>query len=229
MLDDRLSIRQPRTRGISPFPDRWRCNLRSEVMAYTNSGAGTANGTWVFDLNSVYKPWTVTTGLNSISYVFANGQPIGFTSLCNSNLYQNFRVLKACCAIILTPQSVADSVVCTITPSESNSPGLIAATVSQRYAKSTVFASGRPLPSKYGLVNTLRTSQILGCAEKAYQYDLSGNFDGSYNSGPSRGLFWQVLYTTGDNQPLGSALECEFRLAWEVEFFNLTTATVPDS
>lgn len=229
MLDDRVRMRQPVSRGMSPFPDRWRCILKTEVMAYTASGAGTNTGTWVIDLNSVYKPWVVTTGLTPISYVFANGQPVGFTSLCNSNLYQNFRVLKACCAVILTPQSVTDSVNCVICPSEVNSPGIMAGTLAQRYTKSCVFSTGRPLQSKYGLVNTLRCSTVLGCPEKAYQYDLSGNFDGAYNSGPARGLYWQVLYTTGDNAVLGSALECEFRLAWEVEFFNLTTATVPDS
>ncbi len=161
---------------------------------------------------------------NGSGISFSTLQPVGFTTWCNANFYRAYRVLKAGISIIVTPQSVTDSVVVAIAPS--TNVGDVAHILGQKYAVEATHASGRPTGVK-GCNIMLPIHKILGVTAAAIRDDISYTYCGTYNTKPVDTLGWACAIETGDNAVLSLPLEVRIELFFYVELFGLTGLTQP--
>lgn len=212
------------------MPPCLKTRLRSSLYGYTGSGGGTGSYAWGMTLNSLYHPWNTSTwtGLTPVGTAFATLAPGGFSQLCNVNFYQSYRVISSVISVNVTPQSVTDSVRLAIVPTN-NLGAITPDLLNQRYAKMATLASGRPLPSKDGLVNRMKVHKFVGVPAQAIEYDLSNSYAGNYGSNPSKLLYWAIGLNTGDNAILTNPLEVAITVTWEVEFFNFTADLIADT
>jgi len=200
----------------------------SEAFGYTSNGVGTGSYSWAVELNSLDLPWNTSlfTGLTFKTTAANVLQPAGFTSICNANLYENYRVLDCTMSIDVVPQSVADSVLVVLTPALTSGAN-VQTDLAQPWAKSYFFCSGRTAPGRNGLTNRVQVSRLAGVAERAIVDDLSLQYCGKYNTIPVRTLYWRIAIETGDNATLASPLCIRMRLRWHVELFGLMSANLP--
>ncbi len=200
-----------------------------EVFGYTSSGAGTGDYSFPWYFNSPLTPWNtgLLSGITFNNFTVATFSATGFPQLCNLNTYQSFRVLGSSAQVDIMPQSVTDSVVAVLCPG-TNAGVNVAGLLGQRFAKRQVFGSNRSAPSRgRGLTSSFSTAAVLGVPGNAIHYDLSGAYDGVYNTQPLNLIYWTVAIETGDNAILGNPLEITIRTVYDVELFNLNHQTAP--
>jgi hypothetical protein len=227
---DSIGVFPSSRRDHFPATSRRRLWFSSKVFAYTTTGAGSGDYQFYIYANSLYQPWN--TGLmsgitpNGSGISFSTLQPVGFSTWCNANFYRAYRVLGAGISIVVTPQSVTDSVVVAIAPS--TNVGDVAHILGQKYSVEATHASGRPTGSK-GCNIFLPLHKILGVSAAAIRDDLSYNYCGTYNTKPVDTIGWACGIETGDNAVLSQPLEVRIELCFHVELFGLTGLTTPIS
>jgi len=217
-------------RGVSksfPMPGVYETQFSSSFVGYTTSLTGSGDYSWNFCLNNLYHPWNTgyTSGLTPTGVSFSTLAPAFFSTLCSAALYQNFRVLDSQIFVDLIPQSVVDSVTCSIVATNNAGP-LVTQVMNQRGAKTMDFSSGRT-PKSEGLVARTSVSKFLGVSNAAIKNDLSYNYCGTYNTAPSKLLYWLVAVETADNSTLSLPVEVRVRIVWRVELFALQGINAP--
>lgn len=210
-----------------PLPPRFRTKVIASGFFYTSSGGGSGDYNLTFDLNTCNSCFNFTnTGITWNTITVANYEPAGFSQLCNSTLYRQYRVLGSSITCDITPQSVVDTVSCSLLPSSDlNVPANLAVALAQPYSKSHNMAANRAPAT---LRNYITQHKFLGVSRSAIQNDLSGNYNGSYSSGPVVPLYWKLLMETGDNQTLSAAVEVRIKIVYYLEFFGLTNPALTE-
>lgn len=235
---DRMMF-NPRLGGL-PFPSTYLTKMVSTVAGYTTSGVGSGTYHWFIKMNSIYQPFALASGLLNVTLLPAfstTSQPTGFNTLFPnaSNLYTRFRVVGSKCDVQITPQSIQDSVEATLTPSTNSAdPGNLMIAYGQRLTKSAEFNGYREtlvtnlvtgVKSKARSLSSYCTMhQLYGVAKKAIDYDLSGQFTGTYTGDPPVTATWVINVNTGDNTVLNSPLEVKITMVYYVLCYGLSNA-----
>jgi len=219
----------------TPLPQVFFTRFTASGSCYTASGAATGDYTWNFKLNSISKPFAnVTVGLTWNNLTPATYEMPGVTSLVSTTMYTTYVVYGAMIEVDITPQSVTDSVICAITPSQtSSSPSSVGAAAGRPFTRQATFASGRTLKSRdFPLFQRFSAWKLLGITKPFYVNDTSGNFVGGESSGvptdPPVNLPWVVNVETGDNAVLSQSLELRFRLTYFVKLYGLETSILAE-
>jgi len=215
----------------TPLPQVFFTRFTASGSCYTASGAATGDYTWNFKLNSIAKPFqNVTTGLTWNNLTPSTYEMPGVTSLLSTTMYSDYVVYGAMIEVDITPQSVTDSVICTVTPSQSSSsPSSVGAAAGHPFTRQATFASGRTLKQRdFPLFQRFSTWKLLGLPKYLYMNDVSGNFVGGQSSGvptdPPVTSPWVMNVETGDNAILSQSLELRFRVTYFVRLYGLETA-----
>jgi len=224
---DKIVFLPPGVSKAFPMPGIYETRFSSSIFGYTSTSTGSGDYSWNFSMNNLYHPWNTsyTTGLTPSGVSFSTLAPAYFSTLCSSALYQNYRVLDCSIFIDLVPQSVLDSVTCSVVVTNNAGP-LVSSVMNQRGAKTMDFLSGRT-PKSGGLVARTSVAKFLGVSDRAIKDDLSYNYCGTYNSAPAKQLYWLVAIETADNSTLTQPVEVRIRLEWHVELFALQGINAP--
>jgi len=147
-------------------------------------------------------------------------------------MYSTWVVYSAIFEIDVTPQSVTDSVVVTVTPSQSAGvPASVGVAAGRPFTRQMTFASGRTYKQRdFPLFQRFSAWKLLGIPKYLYTNDTSGNFVGGVSSGvptnPPVNLPWVVNCETGDNAVLGFPLEVRVRVTYFVKLYGLESAAL---
>jgi len=212
-----------------PLPLEFFTRFTASGSCYTGFGAGTGDYNWSFPLNSFNTPFSaVTTGVTWNGIVPSTFQCPGVTSLFSATMYDSFVVYDATLELDIVNQSVADSVVATLTPSlVGGQPASIGAALSRPLTKQMAFAAGRTYRANgdYPFIQRMSISKLQGLKKGSILNDTSGNFVGTFSGGsfhnPPSNFPWVLNVETGDNSNLVSALEIRVRVTYFVKCFGL--------
>jgi len=218
----------------TPLPMEYFTRFTAAGCFYTSTGTGTGDYNWKFELNSIAAPFAnVTTGVTWNNLTPATYQCPGTASLISATMYTTWVVYSAMLEIDVTPQSVVDSCVCTITPSQSSSiPGSVGVALGKPFTVQTSFAAGRTYRTNrdFQLYQRFSAWKLLGLPKYIYMNDPSGNFVGGESSGlptaPPVNLPWTVNLETGDNSQLTQPLEVRVRVTYFVRLYGLQSASL---
>jgi len=182
-------------------------------------------------MNGLYQPFAgMTTGLTWGSITPATYVPTGYNVLFNASgyLYTQWIVTETLVELDITPQSVTDSVVASLTASTvANVPGTVGIALSKPFTKQMTFASGRVYKlGEYPFKYRIKTSEFLGIANMVYMNDTSGVFVGSIAENPTVSYPLVLNVETGDNSVLSQPLEIRIRQTFWVKCYGLSTETI---
>lgn len=225
---------EPKNNNCYPFPSRYRTKLTSNNYGVTAQGGVSGQCRFNFPLNYVFLPFNGTPS-NTFTWNglgIATQNPIGLTTLCNTNFYRNFRVIASKIIVTATPQSPQDSIICTITPSVNTGlPVNAANALSDQWTKQAVFCSGQQASGqayKNKLSNSITQHKFLGIRRQAIEDDLSLSYTGDFApTAPLKLLYWIVNIVTEDNAAFTLGVEIKFRVEYDVEFYNDSSTTLP--
>lgn len=230
--NDRLTF-APSLGQHLPMPAIFYTRFTASGSFYTGSGAATGDYNWSFNLNSIAKPFSsVTTGVTWNNLTPSTYECPGATSLLSATMYSTWVVYSAMFEIDVTPQSVTDSVVVTVTPSQSAGvPASVGVAAGRPFTRQMTFASGRTYKQRdFPLFQRFSAWKLLGIPKYLYTNDTSGNFVGGVSSGvptnPPVNLPWVVNCETGDNAVLGFPLEVRVRVTYFVKLYGLESAAL---
>lgn len=204
---------------LLPFAPRYRCKMTTSIFG--NVVAGSAAGLYYCNLNSPYLPFSGG-GWPAASSTITTLQPAGFSSICNANLYREFRCLGSKITVEFLPQALTDTIEVALTPvnSVAVAPATTAIAMQQPYTKSGFMSSSKQNGKGTSALKSYSNMyQLLGVSRAAIENDLSGNYIGAYNADPTITAQWVVNWATPDAVNL--AANCEYRvsLTHYVEFF----------
>ena len=208
-----------RTR-INPFPSRFITKMHTSI--YGSIPSGQTNGQFFIQMNACFKPFDSGGWLNARPTI-ATLNPTGYSSICNANMYQYYRVNSASVKCEVIPQSVSDSVIVTLTPS-----GVVNALVGTAQAmtmpwtkKGNFSANKNNTNTKYGnaIVNTIKMHDFFGVNKMIYDNELGANYTATYNFKPAKTAFMVMNWATPDNAVTTVALEYRIDLTQYVTFF----------
>jgi len=230
--NDRLTF-APSLGQHLPMPAIYYTRFTASGSFYTGSGAATGDYNWSFNLNSIAKPFSsVTTGVTWNNLTPSTYECPGATSLLSATMYSTWVVYSAIFEIDVTPQSVTDSVVVTVTPSQTAGiPASVGVAAGRPFTRQATFASGRTYKQRdFPLFQRFSAWKLLGIPKYLYTNDTSGNFVGGVSSGvptnPPVNLPWVVNCETGDNAVLGFPLEVRVRVTYFVKLYGLESAAL---
>lgn len=211
----------------NPFPRRYRCKMVSSLYGFIATGV--ADGSYYVQLNSTYLPWALGGWPNSSSSL-SSATPVGYDSLINSYLYNSVRVYGSRINVEFLPQALTDTVICTVTPSNSTAvPANVDEAMGQPYNKQLMMSSSKMnSPKGSSISNYISQSKFLGVSPRALEDDLSGNYIHNYNSDPLKPFYWIVNWTTPDAAVIATPLEYRVKVTWYIECFNETGANLLD-
>lgn len=214
-------------RGVNPipFPDCLRTKFLIEAYCYTTSGAGSGAYTWTVAMNSLFQPFNTgnVSGLTPVNASLSTMQPIGYSNLCNANIYTEYRVLASEIFVNVIPQSVTDACFVSITPTKNNNTTVYANT---RLTTTCVMSANRDPPTKHGLRNRIRVGNFFGVKDRAIQDDLSGGFTSTYAAVPNVPFYWNIWVQAIDGSTFTDPVGVEFRIIYDAELFALTNASL---
>lgn len=214
------------------LPERMRTKFYATYTAYTGTGAGTGYYDFDLKLNSLYHPFNGTTPLTAAGFSAATNwpavnvlAPIGFSNVCNVNLYQRYRVYASKIAINILPSSITDQFLLCITPSDNTgTPGNCYAAQHQPRSKSYLFQPNRPPPTPDGLVNYCSVADLAGTTRRAVEDDVSQQFGASYNADPGYTFHWVITGQLTDGATLNAPLEINIVVCYYCELWFLAQA-----
>lgn len=210
-----------------PFPSRYKTKVHCSCYGSIASGAGSGDAHFAFPLNSPLFPFNDSAAVTWNNITPATYNPTGFSALCNTNLYKAYRVYGSSITINCTPQSVTDSVLCSLTPSSSQTnPTNVTISLDQPHSRNALFSSGRSIGKRNDLTNYIPVHKFYGVTPRAIQDDLSGEFIGGVGANPTNLLWWVVNLETPDNSVFTQPLELEVRMCYYIEFFADVNATM---
>ena len=205
---------------INPFPSRFVTKMHTSI--YGNIPAGVSSGQYFIQINACRLPFDSGGWLNARPNIVTL-QPTGYSSICNANLYQYYRVNSASVKCEFIPQSLTDTVIGTLTPS-----GVVNALVGTAQAmtmpwtKKGNFASNKANTNgKYGnaIVNTIKMHDFFGVNKMIYDNELGANYTAQYNAKPAKTAFMVLNWATPDAVATVTALEYRIDLTQYVTFF----------
>lgn len=208
-----------RTR-INPFPSRFITKMHTSI--YGSIPAGASSGQYFIQMNACRLPFD-SGGWTNARPNIVTLQPTGYSSICNANMYQFYRVNSASVKCEIIPQQLADSVVVTLTPS-----GVVNALVGTAQAltmpwtKKGIFSSSKNnTNSRQGnaITNTIRMNDFFGVNKMIYDNELGANYTAQYNAKPAKTAFMVMNWATPDGVNTSIALEYRIDLTQYVTFF----------
>jgi len=219
-----------------PLPLEFFTKFTASGSFYTGFGAGTGDYNWSFALNTLNTPFSaVTSGVTWNGISVSTFQCPGVTSLFSATMYADFVVYDATLELDIVPQSVADSVVATLTPSlVGGQPSSIGAALSRPFTKQQSFAAGRVYHPNgdYPFIQRMSVSKLQGLKRENILNDTSGNYVGTFSGGsfhnPPSNYPWVLNVETGDNSNLVSALEIRIRITYFTKCFGLQSQSLQD-
>lgn len=225
-----------------PLPDIMFTTLTQTLNGYvdmTSAGLNSQSFQNSVDINTLLTPfsgWTAAskvttqTGTSAVS----TSAPVGFTTLCNQNLYQAFTVLSSSISVRLFPQgldaAVDDYMLC-ITPSQQTTvPANNAKALQQPRTKSLSFSA---YAQKRVLKSSISVAKIAGVDPKAIMNDnafaiVDGGspYSGTSSSGPA-GLFYWVININSVNGAVPSQhLPFEIVMKYRVKFWQFNAEQI---
>jgi len=218
----------------NPLPQIYYTKFTASGSFYTASGAGTGDYNWSFKLNSINTPFSaVTSGVTWNGITPSTYQMPGVTSLFSPTMYTFFIVTNAQFEMDVTPQSVIDTVVTTLTPSiQAGFPASIATAMARPFTTTQRFASGRTYRQRdYPFKQRFSAWKLVGFSKGVYENDTSGNFVGVYSSSlsdPPTNFPWVLNIETGDNSTLNVALEVSVRITYWVKCYGLRNSELTE-
>ncbi|UOF82065.1 capsid protein [Circoviridae sp.] len=207
-----------------PLPPKYRTKVNMDVYGYFPSGNSYHN--------TVQLPIKINSLLNPVSLnwpgQFGQSAPVGFTTLCNVNTYQYYRVYACKMQLEFIPQALTDNIVAAICPATINTaPTTVEATMAQPYAVHGMFNSNNNAAGpKNQLSIYMPVHKLIGCTSRAIQDDLSGSYANTYNSDPGDILFFITNWATPDHAVTSTNLSYNIKLTWWCEFWNLSHSTL---
>lgn len=209
-----------------PFPPRYRTKFVTEFMGSNAAGNYAANARYFISLNSCYLPMNSGGWPNTLPAI-ATLAPTGYSSILNANLYQSARVYGSKVEIEFLPQALTDTLLVTLTPSQTSSnPASAAVAQQQPYTKKMFFSSSKTNGKNNKLVNYITQHKFLGVSKRAIEDDLSGNYIQAYDAEPVNRLFWVINVITPDVTVTVAPVEFRVKVTYYVECFGATTATL---
>lgn len=212
----------------SPLPQVYFTKFVASGFFFSGSGAGTGDYNWTFNLNGIGAPFSsVTSGVTWNNLAPASYQCAGAPSLINATMYSQHVTYGMLFEFDVTPQSVADSVVVTLTPSlTGNVPATVAAAMARPWTKAMNFASGRVYKlGEYSFRQYIDVAKYLGLPRMLYMNDVSGNFVGGQSAGvitnPPVTIPLTMNVETGDNAVLTNPLEFRVRITYYTKVYGL--------
>lgn len=194
----------------SLLPDKVFCRFVQRIELFQNVANSTNSTFYLVSMNNLYRPVTAfgITGGNQIGLTASNGSgfvttlgntitdnAIGFTQLCNANLYNYHRVLKSTIKVMLDLGASADDGHLTLIPSTTEFPPSNAGDLmEQRYAKSKYCYALASKQSDNSISNSISVAKLYGVLpESIFTLD---NYVARYNATttPTNGAMWAISY-----------------------------------
>lgn len=216
------------------LPPRMRTKFTATYTAYTGTGVGTGYYQFDIKLNSLYHPFNGTAPLTSVGFTAATNwpavnvvAPIGFSNICNVNLYQRYRVYASEIAVNVVPSSISDQFLVCLTPSDNaGTPANAYAAQDQPRTKSFMFQPNRPTPTMKGLVNYCTVHDLAGTTRRAVEDDVSQQFGAAYNADPGYTFNWVFNGQLTDGSTLAQVLELNIQVTYYAELWFLGQANL---
>lgn len=237
-----------------PFPEVTFTTLNqalSGVIDMTSSTGLNAQDSFNYVcLNGLLKPFVDFTTANKItiqsgSSAVATSNPVGFTTICNQNLYNAYTVISAKIRLRLFPQAIdttVDDYMVSITPvllssggTAPSTPANLASALAQPRTKSLSFAA---YAQKRVLTSSNRVSELAGIDSKDVMNDLtstpataSGVYTGLNNTNfgitnPNALYFWVINIQTVNGAVPTKVLPFEIVVSYRVKFWQLDGDTI---
>lgn len=237
MISQNMIRYEPTVLRNIPFPSHYRTKLMCSVYGNAPSSALSGTVQWAIPMNSSITPFGQVTPITSGSPVVYAGPSVathqctGFSTLCNTNFYRNFRVHSAKLEVDVMPQANGDNVVVTITPSVAATlPASVGTALSAAFTKTATFGNARSNATNKGLLSlSMSQHKFIGVSKRAIDDDLSNNYIGQYSVNPVNELWFVVNLNTIDNAIFTNALEFRFRVSYDIEFYNAVSTTLPQT
>lgn len=211
----------------NPMPTQYVCQFN-----YTNTGyipaVGTSGDWFAIQMNDVVFPMVInntlgTSGFPNQSKVFATSEPTSLSSLLTQNMYKNFRVISSVVEFRMIPTNAADSVAACIVPwnAVTTIPTFNYDWAEQQpFAKTKIFTNANSLGS---VKNAVAVSTLVGVPESAIEYDLSGQYNGSFTTPPSKSCLWYIFYKMWTNTNNVGRVGLEVKIKYNVVLWNFAT------
>lgn len=217
-----LVVFRPLRHG-SPFPARYKTKFDIEFTGFIATGTA-SQILYNCNLNGVRLP--VFGGLfANPSVVLATTNCTGYSVLANATMYQKVRTFASRCEIELFPEAVNDTLIVTITPTNTvGVPSTCAAALTQPYTKSLVFSPNRATGSGQGgkmlVSNSIDVAKFLGVTKRAVADDFSGNLQAGFGGNPASLYHWQVNIATMDGGATEGDITYRFKASYWVEMYS---------
>jgi hypothetical protein len=214
------------TKFICPFPLRYRTKLRTAFQGNIVAGTVFTSSYWA-QANTMKTPFA---GGNWPGVIVANIttlNPAGFSNLCSATgPYRGFRVLSASMQLRLIPTNVTDVITFVLGVPNGNLFTTVSDGLAEPRTSSSIAQAGATLRS---ITKHADVADYFGVPKQSVLDDPTGIFSGQYNTNPTRGMFFNVAWTTQTGAvPLGP-ISYEVEMVQEVEFWDLLTGDLLDN
>lgn len=217
-----------------PLPNILITRFTASGSCYTATGSGTGDYNWALPLNWMYQPFSMmTTGVTWNHLTPSTYNPTGYSSIfpASEQLYGSWIVYDTLFELDVLPQSVTDSVVVTLTASDSAGvPANVGAASPLPFTKTYFAASNRTIaPGEYPIKFRFEPHKLQGIKRELYDNDQSGNYVGAPTGNPPAQWFIVMNVETGDNSTLTTPLLIRIRQTFWVRCFGLETAIMAET
>lgn len=209
-----ISSFTPLGRGIpkSLLPDKVFCRFVQRIELFQNVANSTNSTLLLIGMNNLYRPITSfgIAGGNQLGLTASNGSgfvttlgntitdgPIGFTQLCNVNLYTYHRVIKSRIRVMLDLGASADDGHLTLIPYMTEFPPSNAGDImEQKFAKSKYCYALATHQSCNSVSNSISIAKLYGVVPAGIM--TLDNYVARYNATttPTNGAGWAISYCT---------------------------------
>lgn len=211
---------------LDPFPPRFRTTLTCAIRGAIPAGTGPL--TYFARMNSPYLPFASGTWVNATPAI-ATLNSTGFSSICNLNLYQNYRCFASRIMVEFAPVADIDIMNVSVTPSAvPTTPSSFPVAIGQPYTKSKTIQRGQPARD-CTIINKISQSTLFGVPQQAIVDDMSGQAYGTYASFPNDTNYWVVNFARADNSTTNSVVNYRVIVQFDVEFFADSSAINPET
>lgn len=216
----------------APFPAQWFTKIRCKMSgvldraAAAPAGFGGAQNYHIFINVCAQQPFADFGSVLTMNGTGVSYTGTGFSTLCNTNLYQAYQVLGTTLSAKVIPLNQSDNVVMTLTPSNTSvNPAFVTDAYTQKWNKKQYFINSSPTKWCKIYVNW---ANFLGLEKKVFSSQLLGtDYVGQYNANPPRGLGIVMNINTLDlAQPSVSNLPFEVDCVQYIRFFEYNGDTL---
>lgn len=212
------------------FPSEWFGKIVTRVkmsLAAATPAPWTASGGLLVyvNANSCIQPFQniTATGITYLTGYSSATVPVGFSKLCNANMYFRYQVTAFNLQVRADPAALGDSVLVAVTPSGGATvPANYAASEGQFMTKNKLFQSSRGQNNKLSCFVDI--SKYYGVDKKIFNNDAENSWSSSYNAAPANIVTAVCNLQMSDNLPPSVVMPFEMQLTQYIRFFDFSAA-----